>query len=131
MAIIADGTEAPASHSRWRRLRWLFIGLACCLLLVGALGARGLGLFSRHASPYAALDAYTEAVTAGDRSSLDAVIGDSPRRQAVVDRHADQPMTPTNVSMEMMVSATWWTVEIRYELPGQQPYLEHPPCPPA
>lgn len=125
MATIEDGAQAPASHRRWRRLRWAFIVLACCVLLVSALVARGLGLFSRHASPYAALEAYTAAVTTGDRSSLDAIIWDSPRRQALVDRHADQPMTPTNVSMEMMVSAAWWTVEIRYELPGEEPHLEH------
>ncbi|WP_344254697.1 hypothetical protein [Terrabacter carboxydivorans] len=125
MAITATGTESRAPRRRWRGPRWSFVVLVCCLLLAGALVSRGTELVSRHASPYAALDAYTAAVTAGDRSSLDAVIADGARRQALVDRHAEQPMTPTTVSMQMMESAAWWTIEIRYELPGQQSYLEH------
>ena len=124
MPTIEDRIGAPASR-RASRPRWLFIVLACCLLLVCALVAGMLGLFSRHASPYAALDAYTAAATTGGRGALDSIIGDSPQREALIDRHADKPMTPTSVSMEMMVSSVWWTVEIRYEPPGQQPYSEH------
>ena len=124
MPTIEDRVGAPASPKA-SRPRWLLIVVAGCLLLVCALVAGMLGLFSRHASPYAALDAYTSAVTAGDRGALDSIIGDGPRREALIDRHADKPMTPTSVSMEMMVSAVWWSVEIRYELPGQQPYTEH------
>jgi hypothetical protein len=57
-------------------------------------------------------------------SALDSILDGSPQREVLIDRHADKPMTPTNVSMEMMVSAVWWSVEIRYELPGQRPYSE-------
>lgn len=124
MAAIEDRIGVPDSPRTSRR-RWLFIGLGSALLLVCALGAGKLGLFSRHASPYAALDAYTAAVATGDRGALDSIIGDSQQGQALIDRHADKPMTPTNVSLEMMPSSVWWTVEIRYEMPGEPPYSEH------
>ena len=124
MAAIEDRIGVPASPSASRR-RWLFIGLASGLLLVCAVAAAMLGPFSRHASPNAALDAYTAALSAGDRDALDSVIGDSQQREALIDRHADKPMTPTKMSMEMMISSAWWTVEIRYEMPGQDPYSEH------
>jgi hypothetical protein len=83
-----------------------------------------LGIFTRNASPYEALDAYTSAVTTGDRDALEAAIVDNPRRDALIDRHAGKPMTPTGVSMEQMVSGVWWSVEIRYELPGEPPNSE-------
>ena len=124
MAAIEDRDVVHDSRSASRR-RWPFIGLASGLLLVCGVAAGGLGIFSRHASPYAALDAYTAAVTAGDRGALESTIGDSQHREVLIDRHADKPMTPTTVSMEMMVSSAWWTVEIRYEMPGQQSYSEH------
>jgi hypothetical protein len=123
MATIDHRTESPVSRKVSRR-RWLFIGVTVCTLLVCVVIAGMLGVFSRHASPYAALDAYTAAVSAGDRGALDSVLGDSEHRQALIDRHSDKPMTPTSVSMEMMESAVWWSVEIRYELWGQQPYSE-------
>lgn len=124
MAAIGDQTDSPVSQTASRRRR-LFIVLACSLLLVSALGAEALGLFSRSASPYAAIDAYTAAAATGDRAALGAIIGESQQRQALIDRHAGTPMTPTSVSMEMTVSSAWWTAAIRYELPGQQAYTEH------
>jgi hypothetical protein len=71
------------------------------------------------------MDAYTAAAATGDRGALESIIGDSQEREALIDRHAGKPMTPTSVSMETMVSSAWWTADIRYELPGQQPYTEH------
>lgn len=123
MDVIDRGIERPVSR-RAPRLRWMFFGLAGCVLLICALIAGTLGVFSRHASPYAALDAYTAAVTTGDRDALDSIVGDSAQRAALIEQHADRPMTPTSVSMETTVSGVWWAVEIRYELPGQQPYSE-------
>lgn len=55
----------------------------------------------------------------------DSVVGDGRKAQALIDRHSDKPMTPTTVSMEMMVSSVWWTVEIGYVMPGQEPFSEH------
>lgn len=123
MASIQDGTLTQSAPQRPFRRR-LLMTLAGVLLVVCAVAA-ALFLFpSRHATPYAALEAYTAAVETGDRAALDSIIGDSEQRGALIDRHADKPMTATTVSMEMMESAVWWAVEIRYEMFGKQPYSE-------
>ena len=124
MVVRQDQVEVR-HHSKLLRLRWLFFAVAGGLVLAAALVAYLLGAFNRNASPYEALDAYTSAVTTGDRDALEAAIVDSPRRGALIDRHAGRPMTPAGVSMEQMPSAVWWSVEIRYELPGQPPNSEH------
>jgi len=118
MAVSEDHVEVRR-RSKPRRLRWLVIALASGLVLAAAIVAYLLGVFTRNASPYEALDAYTSAVTTGDRGALEAAIADSARRDALIGRHAGKPMTPTSVSMEQMVSGVWWSVEIRYELPGE------------
>lgn len=123
--MVVSEDQADVRLSKARRFRWLFIAVAGSLVLASALVAYLLGVFNRNASPYEALDAYTSAVTSGDRHALAAAIVDSPRRGALIDRHAGKPMTPTGVSMDQMPSAVWWSVEIRYELPGEPPSSEH------
>jgi hypothetical protein len=123
MVVSEDQVEVRLSKPR--RLRWLFIAAAGSVVLVSALAVYVLGVFNRNASPYDALGAYTSAVATGDRDALEAAIVDSPRRGALIDRHAGKPMTPTGASMEQMPSAVWWSVEIRYELPGEPPKSEH------
>jgi hypothetical protein len=123
MVVSEDQVEVRLSKPR--RLRWLFIAAAGSVVLVSALAVYVLGVFNRDASPYDALGAYTSAVATGDRDALEAAIVDSPRRGALIDRHAGKPMTPTGASMEQMPSAVWWSVEIRYELPGEPPKSEH------
>lgn len=108
MSANEDQVGVPRPRTRSRR-RWLFIGLASGLLLLCGVGAGTSGPISRHASPYAALDAYTAAATTGDRRALGSIIGDSQQRKGLIDRHADKPMAPTSVSMGTTVSAVWWT----------------------
>lgn len=124
MAVSEDQVEVRRRRTIPGRVRWLMLVLAGCLVVASALVAYVLGVFTRNASPYEALDAYTSAVTTGDRDALEAAIVDSPRRGALIDRHAGKPMTPTAVSMEQTVSGVWWSVEIRYELPGEPPNSE-------
>lgn len=125
LMVVSENQVDALRRSKPQHRRWLFIAVAGSLVLASSLVAYALGVFNRNASPYEALDAYTSAVATGDRAALEAAIVDSPRRGAFVDRHAGKPMTPTGVSMEQMPSAVWWSVEIRYELPGEPPNSEH------
>jgi hypothetical protein len=77
MAVSEDQVEVRR-RSKPRRLRWLVIALASGLVLAAAIVAYLLGVFTRNASPYEALDAYTSAVTTGDRGALEAAIADCP-----------------------------------------------------
>ncbi|MEW1952508.1 hypothetical protein [Terrabacter sp. NPDC080008] len=123
--MVVSQDQADVRPGKPRRLRRLFIATAGSLVLVSALAAYVLGVFHRNVSPYQALDAYTSAVATGDRDALEAAVVDGPRRGTLIDRHAGRPMTPTGVSMEQMPSAVWWSVEIRYELPGEPSNSEH------
>jgi hypothetical protein len=123
--MVVREDQADVRLSKSRRFRWLFIAVVASLVVASTLVAYGLGVFNRNASPYEALGAYTSAVATGDRAALKAAVVNSPRQGALIDRHAGKPMTPTGVSMEQMPSAVWWSVEIRYELPGEPPNSEH------
>ncbi|MGN6753950.1 MAG: hypothetical protein ACTHJJ_15515 [Intrasporangium sp.] len=96
-----NDAEATTALRRRRRRRVL-MAVVGCLLLACALAASVLR-FSGHASPYAALDAYTSAVQTGNRAALEAVVGDGEQREALITRHADRPMTATTVSIEVEV----------------------------
>lgn len=123
MTVSEDDTRLRGA-SKPRRFRRL-VTVGGCLLLASALVAHMLGVFTRHASQYEALDAYMSAVASGDRDALNAAIVDSPRREALINRHAGKPMTPTSVTMKLSTpSDVWWSVEVRYELPGQPPNSE-------
>lgn len=120
--ITTDHVERSAGPRRGRRLK---IVLAIAGVVLMAAGLMGWHLWTdRQPTVYSAIDAYTSAVESGDRSALEAVAADGPGREALLQRHAGKPITVTGVTMDMSVSAVWWQVEIRYELPGQEPTSE-------
>jgi len=100
------------------------IAIAGAVLIAGAL--IGWHLWTdRQPTIYSAIDAYTSAVESGERSALEAIIADGPGSGALLARHVGKPSTVTGVTLEMSVSAVWWQVEVRYELPGQEQVSEH------
>lgn len=110
LMLVSQDYLGSRHHSRPRRLRWLLMALAGCLVITASLVAYMLGVFTRNARPYEALDVYMSAVTTGDRDALKSALADGTRHDDLIDRHASKPMTPTSVSMEQMTSEVWWSV---------------------
>lgn len=118
-----DGVTSPTL--RRRRVQVLVAGLVIAVIvLAGAAAVTWRAWAADHPTLWSAIDSYTAAVGAGDRDALESVVAEGPTHDALVARHAGRPSTATTVSVEMMVSAVWWSVEVRYELPGQPPSTE-------
>jgi hypothetical protein len=106
--------------------RHLKLALAISVVVLLAAVLTGWHVWTdRQPTIYSAIDAYTSAVESGDRTALEAIIAEGPGREALLQRHAGKPSTVTGVTTEMSVSAVWWQLEIRYELPGQEQTSEH------
>jgi hypothetical protein len=107
-------------------MRVLVVCLVATVVVV-AVAARAIwrAWAADQPSAWSAIEASTPAVASGDREALEAVVAGGPAHDALISRHAGRPATATSVQMDMTESSVWWSVSIRYELPGQEPATEH------